>query len=58
MIVATGMNQDGRTKGITLPNGDAQVELMKSIYDSAGLDVNDTGFVEAHGMLNNLLRLN
>lgn len=49
VIVATGVNQDGRTKGITMPNGEAQAELMKSIYDSAGLDVNDTGFVEAHG---------
>lgn len=49
VIVATGMNQDGRTKGITNPNGEAQVELMRSIYNSAGLDVNDTGFVEAHG---------
>lgn len=43
------MNQDGRTQGISMPNGNAQAELIRSVYDSAGLDVNDTGYVEAHG---------
>lgn len=49
VIMATGCNQDGRTKGITVPNGDSQVALMKSVYQSAGLDTAETGFVEAHG---------
>lgn len=43
------MNQDGRTMGITLPSTDAQAALIRSVYDSAGLDPNDTKFVEAHG---------
>ena len=49
VIRNTGMNQDGRTQGISMPNGNAQAELIRSVYDSAGLDVNDTGYVEAHG---------
>lgn len=43
------MNQDGRTQGLSMPNGEAQVELIRSVYDSAGLDVRDTGYVETHG---------
>ena len=43
------MNQDGRTQGISMPNGTAQAELIRSVYESAGLDVGDTGYVEAHG---------
>ncbi|PBP22184.1 beta-ketoacyl synthase domain-containing protein-2 [Diplocarpon rosae] len=49
IIAGSGMNQDGRTKGITMPNGDAQVRLMKSIYAKYRLDPKDTGYVEAHG---------
>lgn len=43
------MNQDGRTQGLSMPNGKAQADLIRSVYQSAGLDVNDTGYVEAHG---------
>jgi acyl transferase domain-containing protein len=49
VIRNTGMNQDGRTQGISMPNGEAQAELIRSVYGSAGLDVRDTGYVEAHG---------
>ncbi|ESZ94274.1 polyketide synthase [Sclerotinia borealis F-4128] len=49
LIVGSGMNQDGRTKGITMPSGDAQKSLIKSVYERAGLDPSETGFIEAHG---------
>ncbi|KAL3425313.1 polyketide synthase [Phlyctema vagabunda] len=49
VIVGSGMNQDGKTKGITMPSGEAQVSLMKSIYKRSGLDPSNTGYVEAHG---------
>ena len=49
VILGTGVNQDGRTKGITMPSGDAQVRLMKSVYEKSGLDPRDTGYIEAHG---------
>lgn len=43
------MNQDGRTKGITMPNGDSQAKLISEMYCAAGFDPLNTGYVEAHG---------
>ncbi|KAL9102129.1 MAG: hypothetical protein Q9163_002690 [Psora crenata] len=45
----TGMNQDGRTPGITLPSMEAQQTLIEDTYRQAGLDVFETDFFEAHG---------
>ena len=49
VIRASGMNQDGRTAGITMPNGQAQADLIRKVYARSGLDPLDTGYVEAHG---------
>ncbi len=49
MIRNSGTNQDGKTNGITFPNGEAQASLMRSVYQYAGLDPMDTAYVEAHG---------
>jgi zearalenone synthase (highly reducing iterative type I polyketide synthase) len=49
VIRGTGVNQDGHTTGITVPNRDAQAELIRSTYRSAGLDVSQTPYFEAHG---------
>lgn len=49
LIRATGVNQDGRTGGITMPNGDAQQQLIRRIYREAGFDPNDLSYIEAHG---------
>ncbi|KAL2872619.1 type I polyketide synthase [Aspergillus lucknowensis] len=49
IVRGTGVNQDGKTKGITLPNAVAQAELIKATYQSAGLDMGDTQYFEAHG---------
>ncbi|TPX16490.1 uncharacterized protein E0L32_003784 [Thyridium curvatum] len=49
VIVGSGVNQDGRTNGITMPNGDAQLELMRKVYEDAGIDPQECGYVEAHG---------
>jgi acyl transferase domain-containing protein len=48
VIRGTGVNQDGHTTGITLPNSDAQAELIRSTYSSAGLDFRETSYFEAH----------
>lgn len=32
-----------------MPNGKAQVSLIRSVYDSVGLDPRETDYVEAHG---------
>ena len=48
IIRGTGVNQDGRTKGITLPSVSAQANLIKSTYNSAGIDMSETSYFEAH----------
>lgn len=49
VIRNTGVNQDGKTVGITMPNGAAQSSLMRSVYMSAALNPADTDYIEAHG---------
>ena len=49
VIRGTGINQDGKTAGITLPNQKAQQKLILSTYRTAGLDPLNTIYVEAHG---------
>ncbi|KAF7713846.1 Polyketide synthase [Penicillium ucsense] len=49
VIRNSGLNQDGKTAGISLPNPDAQAALMKLVYSSAGVDPRSTVYVEAHG---------
>ena len=49
VIRASGINQDGRTPGITQPNKDAQADLMRQTYLDAGLDMNSAAYFETHG---------
>ncbi|KAF2998934.1 t1pks [Curvularia kusanoi] len=53
IIRETGTNQDGRTKGITMPSAEAQAKLIQQTYARAGLDLTCPGsrplFFEAHG---------
>jgi acyl transferase domain-containing protein len=49
VIRATGVNQDGRTPGITQPSSDAQKDLIRATYRRAGLDMRSTRFFESHG---------
>lgn len=49
LIDGTGVNQDGQTNGITVPNQDSQVKLMKQVYEKSGVDVRDIHYIEAHG---------
>lgn len=49
VIAGSGVNQDGRTNGITMPSGEAQEELMRHVYSHYNLDPRETGFIEAHG---------
>ena len=39
IIRETGVNQDGRTPGITMPSSTAQAALIRSTYAKAGLDL-------------------
>ncbi|KAI1117994.1 hypothetical protein F5Y14DRAFT_293895 [Nemania sp. NC0429] len=38
VIRETGVNQDGRTPGLTMPSGTAQTALIRACYERAGLD--------------------
>lgn len=49
IVRATGVNQDGRTPGITLPNSIAQEKLIRDTYAKAGLGTENTMFIESHG---------
>jgi hybrid polyketide synthase/nonribosomal peptide synthetase ACE1 len=53
VIRESGVNQDGRTKGITMPSQVAQADLIARTYAKAGLDPKDPRqrcqYFEAHG---------
>ncbi|KAK2051856.1 putative polyketide synthetase [Colletotrichum caudatum] len=53
IIRETGINQDGKTPGITMPSAKAQASLIRSTYARAGLDLRKASdrpqFFEAHG---------
>ncbi|KAK2612291.1 hypothetical protein QQS21_001717 [Conoideocrella luteorostrata] len=49
LIVGTGTSQDGKTVGMTTPNGEAQEQLIKDIYAQSNISLQDVGFIEAHG---------
>jgi acyl transferase domain-containing protein len=37
-ILGSGVNQDGRTTGLAMPNGQAQVQLFREVYLGLGID--------------------
>ncbi|CAG8958435.1 hypothetical protein HYFRA_00011112 [Hymenoscyphus fraxineus] len=53
VVRETGINQDGRTNGITMPNPVAQANLVRQVYSKAGLDPRKEEdrcqFFECHG---------
>jgi thioester reductase-like protein len=48
-ILATGVNQDGKTQVITMPNKSSQESLVKSTCLDAGISPSEVAYVEAHG---------
>jgi len=50
IIRGSAVNQDGYTAaGLTVPNRDAQVRMLKAAYADAGVEPSNTVYVEAHG---------
>ncbi|MFJ4578206.1 SDR family NAD(P)-dependent oxidoreductase [Streptomyces echinatus] len=49
VLRASVANHDGRSLGITAPNGAAQASLLRSALGTAGIEPSDLDYVEAHG---------
>ena len=49
VIKGSGVNQDGKTNGITAPSAKSQSELEHSVYEKYNLDPNTITYIEAHG---------
>ncbi len=49
VIAGSAINQDGRSNGITAPNGRAQKALLNEALDKAAIAPDQIGFIEAHG---------
>lgn len=48
VVKGSRLNQDGRTKGITLPSADAQQRNMQSLYERLRICPDDIQYLEAH----------
>ncbi|WP_241727037.1 type I polyketide synthase, partial [Dietzia sp. SLG310A2-38A2] len=49
VIKGSAVNSDGRSNGMTAPNPDAQVAVLRQAYADAGVDPKDVDYIEAHG---------
>ncbi|KAL4878719.1 hypothetical protein BJY04DRAFT_220786 [Aspergillus karnatakaensis] len=49
VVRGTALNHDGRTPGLTYPSGEAQVRIVRELYNSVGLNPAETLYVESHG---------
>ena len=49
VIQGWGVNQDGKTNGITAPNPQSQTRLQQEVYDRFGIDPGSIQLIEAHG---------
>ncbi len=49
VIRGSAENHGGRARGLTVPNPNAQAELLQDAYTRAGIDPFTIGYIEAHG---------
>src|SRR5574343_274209 len=50
VILASGANADGgRKTGLTIPSGEGQIELMRTVLNRAGIAPTDVDYLEADG---------
>lgn len=49
VIKGTAINQDGRTNGITAPNGISQMDLQMNLFNKIGISPVKISYIETHG---------
>ncbi|BBB89452.1 MAG TPA: SDR family NAD(P)-dependent oxidoreductase [Methylomusa anaerophila] len=49
VIKGSGINFDGKTNGITAPNGIAQASLLKEVYQKYGVNPGEIDYIVTHG---------
>ncbi len=49
VVRGTGINQDGKTSGLTAPSATSQTELEREVYRRSDIDPRHIGLIEAHG---------
>ena len=49
LVRGTGVNQDGRTEGISVPNPKSQESLLRQVCAQAKIKPHQVSYVEAHG---------
>src|SRR5271165_6925506 len=49
VVCGSAVNSDGRTSGISMPAERYQAELLRKVYDQAGVAPDSVSFIEAHG---------
>ncbi|TRW90769.1 non-ribosomal peptide synthetase/type I polyketide synthase [Candidatus Methylobacter oryzae] len=49
LIRGSAVNHDGKSAGLTVPNGLAQERLLRKAFKAAGVEPADVGYIEAHG---------
>ena len=48
-VIAAGTNQDGHTPGISMPSGEAQLQLIRQVCEKYHVDPKTVQYVECHG---------
>jgi polyketide synthase PksN len=49
VILGSGINQDGKTNGITAPSVNSQIELERTVYSRYKIDPESISYIETHG---------
>ena len=49
VIKSSGINQDGKTNGITAPSMQSQIRLETDVYEKANINPREISYIETHG---------
>jgi acyl transferase domain-containing protein/NADPH:quinone reductase-like Zn-dependent oxidoreductase/acyl carrier protein/SAM-dependent methyltransferase len=49
VVLASGVNSDGKTNGLTVPSSEQQAKLLEQVYAKAGVGADEVSYIEAHG---------